>query len=188
MSLLWRRHISFPPFSSSITAAPGLKGGPEKCSSVLLLHEQNCQLLTHSGPSLLGHWKIKTIHLSNKRSDVFLALGVTQGVSDLWKCHHIDFIQRFIHHLFIGRKAFCIQHQVVEIYYGNTTSSELEIVTSISQWSNAFLLIHICSGSHLLFLTGSHQVNTWERAWENIFLSFLEDERKCIIHGKVHST
>lgn len=53
---------------------------------------------------------------------------------------------------------------------------------------SAFLQIHIRLGSHLLFVTGSHQVNTWERAWEKIFLSFIEGECKCITHGKVHST
>lgn len=47
---------------------------------------------------------------------------------------------------------------------------------------NAYLLIHICSGSYLLFLTGSCQVNTWE----NISLFFSEEEFKCITHGKVH--
>lgn len=55
-------------------------------------------LLTHLVASLLRHRRIKNIRLSNKRSDVILALGVTQRVSDLWKCHHIDFIQMFIHH------------------------------------------------------------------------------------------
>lgn len=124
---------------------------------------QNHSLLT---PSFLGHWRIKAICLSDKRSDVILALGVTQRVSDLWKCHRIDFIQMFTH------SSVYRQNKWMRSITQTQPVRNRKLEPAFHSEVIAFLSFHICSGSYLLFLQVAIKQVHWERDEKTFSFSF----------------